>query len=321
MSHELRTYDCLVCGEVCVDLPIRSIDRHTPLADMDTVRVDPILPGSGGIVSNSGMAFARLGLRAAAFACVGDDIWADVLLKRFEAEGLDTSPMLRLPHETTSATAVLIGDDGEHTFAYHAGASRRFDRAVVESRHDLFEQAEFALFGYYALMPQLEQDLPAVLQEIRQLGCRTAMDSAGGGGGIEPLDRILPELDVYVPSFKEGHSQTALNDPRAMIEAYRRYAPDALLGIKLGDRGALLSPSDGEWIEIPPVDPPGSVTDTTGAGDCFYAGLIAGLVRGFSPADAGRIAAAAGACSVTKIGAIEGLRSFDETRQLAGLSA
>ena len=321
MSIESRTYDCIVCGEVCVDLPIRSIDQHKPLAEMETVRVDPIVPGSGGIVSNSGMALARLGLRTAAFGCLGDDLWANVLTQRFETAGLDTSPMIRFLDETTSATAVLIGEGGEHTFAYHAGASRRFDRSIVESRFDLFEQTRFALFGYYALMPQLEHDLPAVLRSIRELGCCTALDAAGGGGGIEPLDRILPELDVYVPSYKEGRSQTGQSDPRAMIETYRRLAPKTVLGIKLGDRGALLSPADGEWIDITPVDPPDPLTDTTGAGDCFYAGLIAGIVRGYSLAESGQIAAAAGACSVTGLGAIQGLRSFEETRQLAGVQA
>ena len=53
--------------------------------------------------------------------------------------------------------------------------------------------------------------------------------------------------------------------------------------------------------------------DTTGAGDCFYAGLIAGLSAGLSVADAGRIGAAAGACCVTGVGASSGLREFKAT--------
>jgi sugar/nucleoside kinase (ribokinase family) len=72
-------------------------------------------------------------------------------------------------------------------------------------------------------------------------------------------------------------------------------------------------------LTIDCVPPPGPVLDTTGAGDCFYAGLLTGLLRGMSPAQAGRLGAATGACCVTGMGASAGLRDFDGTMRLAGL--
>lgn len=309
-------YDCVVCGEICVDLPVRPIDHRTPLRELDLVRVEPIQPGGGGIVANSGMAMARLGLKVAACAFVGSDAWADVLNGLLAREGVDTAHLMRHPESPTSATAVLVDDDGEHTFAYHSGASRRLDRTTLLDRLELFEQAQFALFGYYALMPELEEELPEVLREVQARGCRTAMDAAGGGGSMQPLDRILPYLDIYVPSSDEAASQSGLSDPREMIATFRQYAPTSLLGVKLGAEGALLSPRDGEFIEIQPVEPPAPIVDTTGAGDCFYAGLLTGLVRGMSVEEAGRFGAAAGASSVTQIGAIAGVQSYEATREM-----
>ena len=64
---------------------------------------------------------------------------------------------------------------------------------------------------------------------------------------------------------------------------------------------------------------PGPVIDTTGAGDCFYAGLLSGLLREMTIEQAGRLGAAAGACCVTGLGATAGLRDFAETARLAGL--
>ena len=95
-----------------------------------------------------------------------------------------------------------------------------------------------------------------------------------------------------------------------MLQTYRQFCPTGLLGVKLGSRGALLQTPDGCWIDVEPIAPPRPVIDTTGAGDCFYAGLIAGLVRGLSPADAGRVAAAAGACSVTAVGAANAMETY-----------
>ena len=61
------------------------------------------------------------------------------------------------------------------------------------------------------------------------------------------------------------------------------------------------------------------MVDTTGAGDCFFAGLLTGLLRGLDAERAGRLAAAAGACCVTGYGATAGVRDYEETARLAGV--
>jgi len=67
------------------------------------------------------------------------------------------------------------------------------------------------------------------------------------------------------------------------------------------------------------VPAPGPVVDTTGAGDCFLAGLLTGILRGLSPAEAGRLAAATGACCVTGLGGSSAVCGYDETARLAGV--
>jgi sugar/nucleoside kinase (ribokinase family) len=89
--------------------------------------------------------------------------------------------------------------------------------------------------------------------------------------------------------------------------------------VKLGSAGVLLSPGAGEFMEIGVCRPPGDVLDTTGAGDCFYAGLLAGLLKDLSIEDAGRLGAAAAACCVTALGGFAGVRDFAFTARLAGI--
>jgi sugar/nucleoside kinase (ribokinase family) len=169
-------------------------------------------------------------------------------------------------------------------------------------------------------MPNLEGDLPEVFAAIRATGCKTALDAAGDGGTLQPLNRILPHVDVYVPSHNEGMNQTGHEDPRKIIDTYRECGAPGLLGVKLGSKGAMLSPKAGEYISIGCATPPGPIVDTTGAGDSFFAGLLTGLLKDFDAERAGRLAAATGACCVTGLGATAGLRNYAETAKIAGLA-
>jgi sugar/nucleoside kinase (ribokinase family) len=175
------------------------------------------------------------------------------------------------------------------------------------------------LLGYYPLLPNLLPDLPEVLAALQGAGCLTALDAAGDGGDLEPLRPSLPYLDLYVPSWQEARRQTGCDDPQAIVAAYRAAGARGIVGVKLGRRGALLSSADGRLTPVAAVAPPGPVVDSTGAGDSFLGGLLTGLLRGMSLEDAGRLAAAAGACCVTGLGASAGIRDFSETARLAGI--
>ena len=312
-------FDCVVCGEICVDLTIGPIDRSRPLAHQQTARIEPVSVGTGGIVSNSGLALACMQQKSIALGCIGTDNWGQQLESQLVRGGLDTSALIRVPECATSVTAIFVDETGEHNFAFHAGASAEISAQMIRDAFPLLKQSAFILFGYYGLFQHLHDELPGLLKEIQRLGCRTALDAAAGGGSLEPLNRMLPHLDVYVPSREEALAQTGQSDPREMIRVFRKFAPNALLGVKLGAAGALLSPSAEQWIEVAPLRPPAAVVDTTGAGDCFYAGLLTALNLHWTVEEAGRLAAAAGAYSVTARGATVGLPDFDELRRMADL--
>lgn len=314
-----KTIDCVVCGSCTVDILVRPYSLSEPIGHDKLLTVEPIQATTGGMVSNSGIALARLGARVSAFSCVGDDAWAEIIRRKYQSEGIDTSRLTTVAGMPSSVTVVFVDHQGQRSFVHSQGAPRRMDRRLYLEQMDLFAASRYLLIGYYSLMPQLESDLPEILQAVRETGCRTALDTAGDGGRLQPLDRILPHLDLYVPSYVEARAQTGCDDPYGIIDRYRQCGATGLLGVKLGARGALLSPAPGQWLAVPPVQPPGPLVDTTGAGDAFYAGLIVGRLRGLDLAAAGQLGAAAGACCVTALGASAGLRDYDATAALAGL--
>jgi len=314
------TIDCVVCGSCVVDILCRPVKLDSPIGRGVLHQCEPIMLAAGGIVSNAGVTMARLGMRVSAFSYLGRDAWAPVVRNLYRAEGIDDSPLAEHETAATSTTVVLIDETGERSFYHCVGAPKLIDARAYLDRLDLFARSRMALIGYYSLMPNLENDLPEVLHRIRETGCQTAMDSAGSGGTMKPLDKILPRLDVWVPSLNEAKHQTGLEDPVRIIERYRGCGAPGLLGVKLGGkRGVLLSPKAGEYVEVPSCDPPGPVVDTTGAGDSFFAGLLTGLLRGLSPYQAGRLGAAAAACCVTVLGGSGGGRDYAFTSRLAGV--
>lgn len=274
---------------------------------------------TGGIVSNSGITLARLGMRTAAFTYVGDDQWAEFVRSRYEAEGIDTSRLLTHTKTGTSTTVALIADSGERTFLHAVGAPKLLNKGAFLSQLDFFAQSHAMLLGYISLLPSLQDDLPEVLGALRGVNCMTAVDASGTGGTLDEVAPSLPFMDIYVPSLGEATHQTGLTNPEQIINAYRAAGATGVVGVKLGKDGALLSASSGEPVEIAPVTPPGPVIDTTGAGDSFIGGLVCGMLRGMSLAEAGRLAAACGARCVTALGATTAAGDFASAAELAGL--
>ena len=308
--------DCIVCGTCVADILVKPVGLTVPIGGGKLFHVDPIDVTTGGIVCNSGIAMRRLGMRVAAASLVGDDLWGSVVQSRLAAEGIETAAVESHAALATSTTAVLIDASGERSFAHHVGAPQAIDLAFIRRRAADFAASRLALVGYFGLLPGLEPDLAAALAAVKATGCQVALETGGSGGALAALAPALPHIDLYVPSLDEAEHQTGLSNPREIIACYRRHGAGGIVGVKLGSRGALLSGSAGEYLDIPCVPAPGPVADTTGAGDSFLAGLITGILRGIPLADAGRLGAATAACCVTGVGATAGLRSLDETLAL-----
>jgi sugar/nucleoside kinase (ribokinase family) len=309
--------DCIVCGTCVADILVRPVPLSQPVGSGRLFHVEPIEVTTGGIVCNSGTAMQRLGLRVAASSLVGDDLWASVVRSRLKAEGIATEALESHATLATSTTAALIDPSGERSFAHHVGAPAAIDLAFIRRQISYFGASRMALIGYFGLLPSLEPVLADALAAIQATGCRVALETGGSGGTLATLTPALPHVAIYVPSLDEAIHQTGLCDPREIIACYRQHGAAGVVGVKLGTQGTLLSPAADEVIELPCLPAPGPVVDTTGAGDSFLAGLVAGILQGMPIREAGLLGAATAACCVTGVGATAGLRSFEDTLQLA----
>ena len=314
---DARDIDCLICGTCVADILVRPVPLTEPIGGGRLIHVDPIDVVTGGVVCNTGIGMAKLGMQVAAASLVGQDPWGQVIRGRLTAEGIDTTPLTT--HETlgTSTTAVLIDPGGERSFAHHGGAPYAIDLAFVRGLTGHLARSRWALFGYVGLLPGLEPHLGEAMAAAKQTGCLVALETGGSGGTLAEVAPALPHVDLYVPSLDEAVHQTGLSDPQAIIDCYRSHGAAGTVGVKLGTEGALISEAAGTAQHFPCITPPGRVVDTTGAGDAFLAGLLTGLLRSMPLGDAALLAAANAATCITGYGATAALKDFESTWQLA----
>ncbi|MBO7654229.1 MAG: carbohydrate kinase family protein, partial [Kiritimatiellae bacterium] len=77
--------------------------------------------------------------------------------------------------------------------------------------------------------------------------------------------------------------------------------------------------TEGRFVEVPSLRlPDGYIKGTVGAGDAFCAGVLYGVEREWTLADALRLGACTAAASLSEVGASEGVQSVDEVLALAG---
>lgn len=304
-------------GEALVE--IMRPDSNTPL-DQSGVFMGPYASGAPAIFA---VAAARLGLNVGYIGSVGRDGFGRLLRKRFTDEKIDTRYLHEIPDYTTGIAFIAYGADGGREFVFHL---RQSAAAVLTS-----EQLEAS---YFADVSWLHLSGSALfLSEASHNACARAVELTKKAGGKLSLDpNLRPELmpadkaslllkpflekaDLLLPTVEEAHALTGTTNDDGAAEALRKNGEQILL-FKRGAAGASLFTQDGR-VDIPGFS--AAEIDPTGAGDCFNAGVIAGLEAGWTARKAALFACAAGALAVTQLGPMEGAPTARQVIEFANI--
>lgn len=306
-------FDVAVFGLIVADLIATPMDLRRPPAPGGLVQLDSLTLTTGGNVCNTGIALHKLGCRVAACGLVGDDVLGKALRESLQQSGMDVSAIRCDPRRQTSATVVAVEPGGERCFFHTPGVTPLLDAAAFRSCFDTFTRARWLQVGYFGLLPTLTADLPTVLDELRGRAphLKIALDTVNPPADAKLLPPILAHLDLFAPSRPEAMQLTGLTDPREMASHFREQMPDgAVVAIKLDADGCYVESNDESgFVPAYPI----KVIDTTGAGDTWFAGLLAGLVHGLSLERSARLANRAAADCCTCLGASAGVRGYDDT--------
>jgi len=132
-------------------------------------------------------------------------------------------------------------------------------------------------------------------------------------GRPQDLERLAPLLAVTDWFMPNGDQILALTDRTELAGAIEDVLAlgTAAVAVTCGADGCLVAwPDSGAPVKLPALAV--EVVDTTGCGDGFTAGLLAGLLLGTDPADAAWLGLACGALVATGLGSDAGIENLGQ---------
>jgi sugar/nucleoside kinase (ribokinase family) len=304
--------DLLVVGDCNPDVLVLG-DDVTPAFGQQEKIVAGMSLVIGGSAAITAVAAARLGLNVALVAAVGDDPAGHFMLGELAREGVDTAGVaVRSGVGTGMTVALSRGDDRAILTA--TGAIATLTTADVPA--DLLARARHVHISSYFLMERsLGPGLAALFAGAREASKTTSIDTnwdPAGRWGDEQLRQILAHCDLLLPNEAEA---LRMGGADTLPEAVAVLADGgSSVAVKLGARGAMCRRRAAEYYATPPRV---AVVDTTGAGDCFNAGLLAGLLAGDSLPEAMALGCAVGSASTRQAGGTASCPDRPAARALA----
>lgn len=236
---------------------------------------------TGGSVANAINGIAVLDVECGFVGSIGNDDLGSIFKNDMLKRGI--SVMLKELELPTGRAVGFVSPGGERTFATYLGAA--VEMGPLDITPELFSGYDlFFIEGYLVFNNAL---IMAAASAAKSEGLVIALDLASFNV-VETNKNILNELvdnyvDIIFANEEEAKSFTGLK-PEAALENLAQRCDIAV--VKMGKEGAFVQHGTKKW-HIPAVNI--SVIDTTGAGDFFAAGFLAGLASGYDLAKCGKI--------------------------------
>ena len=262
----------------------------------------------GGSAANVAVGLARLGHRVGFVGKLGDDEDGRTLLRAFEQEGVDTAAVVTVADRPTATCFIGLDAQGERVIFALPGAS--LIETVAELDLAYLCQGKVLYIG--PAYPEVAIAAASAAREARST-VFYAPGGAWGPAGLADMRPVLGLVDVLLVSRTEAAALTGQESPSEAVRLLAREGPPVVIET-LGKEGALVL--DGGQISRCPALSVSQVRDSTGAGDAFAAGLVAGFVEGMDWEASSRLGSAVAALKVRHVGARSGLPTRREVAQL-----
>lgn len=318
MSQE--RYDVAGTGSMVVDLICqteRFIGEDEKIL-LSGARSEPLVRRLVGGVTLNHLGWARLlGLRTAIFGKQGDDPEGRFLRAGMDALGIEHH--MDLSGSASSFAHVYVDPDGGRAIYMARGATGELTPDEIDARHQDVIQSAALVSTEVSQVPLAT--VRRVLEVAAETGARTVVDldvplrdATAGLGSEAELHAVLAGASIIKASRGALEGIATGEGPEEIVRAVaERYDTD-VVALTLGADGAAVW-ADGR-LHLAPA-PRVAVRDTTGAGDAFLGGLLAGLHHELEWADALRLATSCAAACCERLGGFPDEPEVCRSRALA----
>ena len=206
----------MVAGHICLDItpefPMElKGDFNHVFAPGKLINIEKAVIGTGGTVSNTGLAMDKLGLDVKLNGKVSDDEFGNIIKSKVGQN--KSSSFKTVPGQSSSYTVVLSLPGVDRIFLHHAGTNDTFGAEDID--YETLPGCALFHFGYPTLMRKMYEDGGRQLREIfkkaKELGVVTSLDmtipdpesDSGKADWNKILKRVLPYVDIFLPSIEE----------------------------------------------------------------------------------------------------------------------
>jgi sugar/nucleoside kinase (ribokinase family) len=289
-------YDVVAIGNAIVDVLSQSDDAFITGAGMTKgsmalvfspeeadalyAKMGPGVEASGGSAANTVAGVAALGGTCGFIGQVASDELGNIFAHDIKSVGIDFTTPARDGEPTTARCLIFVTPDGQRTMNTFLGASQ----FLPESALDLGMIADAAILyleGYLWDPEEPRAAMRAAIEVSRKAGRKVAFTLSDvfcisrHGGDFRKLmaDGLI---DIMFANEAELFALMETEDFDAAVSAAAAQVP--MLVVTRSERGAIAA-SGGAVVSVA-AEPIAKVVDTTGAGDLFAAGFLAGQAQG-----------------------------------------
>jgi sugar/nucleoside kinase (ribokinase family) len=263
----------------------------------------PAVIVSGGSGANTAAGVASFGVKAGFIGKVKNDETGKLFAHDLKAIDVHYDVTLAEDGPATARSFILVTPDGERTMNTYLGACQNLTPDDVNPETVRASSIVY-LEGYLWDPPAAKEAFRKAVKIAHEAGNKVALTLSDAFCVDRYRDEFLGlmrdgSLDILFANIHELQSLYGTSDANSALAALRE--ENVLGAITRSAQGALIV-SRGETKAVPafPVE---RVVDTTGAGDLFASGFLAGLVKNLDLTDCARLGGLAAAEIISHLGA------------------